>query len=93
MYLFMHNVSLGGGGLNEYMFRGGEHRCVHMMRYSGACCCDCMSVFMVMHVCGGVLGVQLGGRCCWHGQWIFLVHVTGFVVGLAVVFFWCVCST
>ena len=44
-----------------------------------------MSVFMVMYVCGCVLGVQLGGRCyCWHGQWMYLVRVTGSVVGLAV---------
>ena len=65
-------------------------RCVHMMRY-GACCCDCMSVFMVMCVCGGVPGAQLGGRCCWHGQWMCRVRVTGSVVGLAV-FFWGVCA-
>ena len=56
--------------------RGGEGRCVNMMR-CGACCCDCMSVYMVMHVCGCVPGVQLGGRCCcWHGQWRYLVRVT-----------------
>ena len=30
-------------------------------------------------------GVQLGGRC-WNGQWMYLVRVTGSVVGLAV--FW-----
>ena len=40
---------------------GGVGRCVHMMRY-GACYCDCMNVFMVLHVCGCVLGVQLGYR-------------------------------
>ena len=40
---------------------------------------------MVMHVCGGVPGVQLGGRCCcYHGRWVYLVRVTGSVVGLAV---------
>ena len=40
-------------------------------------------MFMVMRVC---VGVQLGGRCCWHGQWIYLVRVTGSVVDLAVLF-------
>ena len=84
---------VGGGGvleLDAYMFQvrdsEGEGRCVHMMRY-GACCCDCMSVFVVMHVCGCVPGVQLGGRCCcWHEQWVYFVRVTGSVVGFAV--FW-----
>ena len=54
------------------------------------CCCDCMSVFMhgyaCIIVCGCVPGVQLGGRCCWHGRWMYFVRVTGSVVGLAV--FW-----
>ena len=37
--------------------------------------------------------VQLGGRwCCWHGQWMYLVCVTGSVVGLAV-FLVCVLHT
>ena len=64
---------------------------MHMIRY-GVCCYDCLSVFMVMHVCGCMLGVQLVGRCCWHRQWMYLVRVTGSVVGLAG-FFGCVCST
>ena len=43
---------------------GGEGRCVHMMRY-GACCCDCMSVFMVMHhACMRVCAEM----CSWGGQ-------------------------
>ena len=84
---------MGGGdwGVGGGWGRGGG-RCVHMIRY-GACRCDCMSVFMVMHVCGGVPCVQLGGRCDWHGRWMYLVRVTGSVVGLAGVFWVCVCST
>ena len=59
----------------------------------GVCTCDMeravvtVCVFMLMHTCWCVPGVQLGGRCCcWHGQWMHLVRATGSVVGLAV--FW-----
>ena len=49
------------------------------VRYSG----DWGGVVIIMYGCRCVLGVQLGGRCCWHGQWMYPVHVTGSVVGLA----------
>ena len=76
-------MTAGKGGFSEHRVlckreRGGEGRCVHMMRY-GARCCDCMSVFMVMRVCAGC---AVGGQvllawavvescaCDWFSGWL-----------------------
>ena len=56
-----------------------------MCAQDAICCCECMSVFMVLHEWACVPGVQLRGRrCCWKGRWMYFVRVTGSVVGLAV---------
>ena len=54
-----------------------------MMRYE-ACCCDYVNVFIIMHVCGCAVGGQVFVTGMDSGCVLYLVRVTGSVVGLAV---------